>query len=374
VNFCFSRSFRPYGPTTLTSAVPRSTSNFIAISNFSDQPSDNSVPSNRGRIDPRVGPREGSATRCNSQIGLNIIRHGCFPAGDSVNVTPETPTEFLPSFFVVGPPRTGTSWLYEMLRGQVILPMTTKETRFFDTHFHRGLEWYRAHYPRVTDGRRMGEIAPTYFASVEARERIAQLISAARVVCIFRDPVERILSLYRLKRAYGLIPWSFEQAIVEDPELMDTSRYGAHFRAWQKALGPQQVLATIYDDLRDNPQAFVDRLVDFIGVPRFTLTPLQNRRVHGSESMTHPRSYIRTRTATRVADWLKAQRFNKVVATIRDSRLRQFFLSGGRPFADPPSEFAARLYELFRPEVEELEAILKRDLAAWKSTAAADVA
>jgi hypothetical protein len=75
-----------------------------------------------------------------------------------------------------------------------------------------------------------------------------------------------------------------------------------------------------------------------------------------------------------VADWLKAQRFNKLVATIRDSRLRQFFLSGGRPFADPPSEFASRLYELFRPEVEELEAILKRDLAAWKSTAAADVA
>lgn len=292
----------------------------------------------------------------------------------SVNVAPEAPTEFLPSFFVVGPPRTGTSWLYEMLRGQVILPLTTKETRFFDTHFHRGLEWYRAHYPGITDGRRIGEIAPTYFASVEARERIAQLIPGARVVCIFRDPVERILSLYRLKRAYGLIPWSFEQAIVEDPELMDTSRYGAHFRAWQNALGPQQVLATIYDDLRDDPQAFVDRLVDFIGVPRFTLTPLQNRRVHGSENMTHPRSYIRTRTATRVADWLKAQRFNKLVATIRDSRLRQFFLSGGRPFADPPSEFAARLYELFRPEVEELEAILKRDLAAWKSTAAADVA
>lgn len=261
-----------------------------------------------------------------------------------------------------------------MLRGRVILPLTTKETRFFDIHFHRGLEWYRAHYPRITEGRRIGEVAPTYFASVEARERIAQLIPAARVVCIFRDPVERILSLYRLKRAYGLIPWSFEQAIVEDPELMDTSRYGANYRAWQNALGPHQVLATIYDDLRDDPQAFLDRLVDFIGVPRFTLTPLQHRRVHGSESITHPRSYIRTKTATRVADWLKAQRFNKLVATIRDSPLRQFFLSGGRPFADPPSEFAARLYELFRPEVEEVEAILKRDLAPWKSRTAADVA
>jgi hypothetical protein len=259
-----------------------------------------------------------------------------------------------------------------MLRGRVILPRTTKETRFFDTHFHRGLEWYRAHYPRKTDGRRIGEVAPTYFASGEARERIAHLIPTARVVCIFRDPVERILSLYRLKRAYGLIPWSFEQALVEDPELMNTSRYSAHYRAWQSALGPHQVMATIYDDLLDDPQSFVDRLVDFIGVPRFTLTPLQNRWVHGSESLTHPRSYTRTRNATRVADWLKAQRFDKLVAALRDSPLRQFFLSGGRPFADPSSEFAVRLYELFRPEVEALESILKRDLAAWKSTADVD--
>jgi hypothetical protein len=127
------------------------------------------------------------------------------------------------------------------------------------------------------------------------------------------------------------------------------------------------VLATIYDDLRDDPQSFLDRLVDFIGVPRFTLTPLQNQWVHASENLTHPRSYTRTRNATRVADWLKAQRFDKLVAAIRDSRLRQLFLGGGRPFADPSSEFAVRLYELFRPEVEELESILKRDLAAWKA-------
>jgi hypothetical protein len=134
------------------------------------------------------------------------------------------------------------------------------------------------------------------------------------------------------------------------------------------------VLATIYDDLLHDPQEFLNRLVDFIGVPRFALTPLQNHWVHGSESLTHPRNYARTRNATRVADWLKAQRFDNLVAVIRDSPLRQFFLSGGRPFADPPSEFAARLYELFRPEIEELETILKRDLGAWKSSAAADVA
>jgi len=85
--------------------------------------------------------------------------------------------EDLPEFFVIGPPRTGTSWLYEMLRGRVILPRTTKETRFFDTHFYRGLDWYQAHYPRKTDGRRIGEVAPTYFASVEALANVSRNLS-----------------------------------------------------------------------------------------------------------------------------------------------------------------------------------------------------
>ena len=275
--------------------------------------------------------------------------------------------ESLPSFFIVGPPRTGTSWLHEVLRPRTILPAATKETRFFDTHFQRGLDWYLAHYPRPIDGWRVGEVAPTYFASIEARQRIARLIPEARVVCVFRDPVERILSLYRVKRAYGLIPWSFEQAIVEDPEFMDTSRYSEHYRAWQNALGPGQVLATLYDDLRDNPQSYLDKLVDFVGVPRFTLTAAQYRSVHTSESMTHPRNYTRTRNATRLADWLKAQRFDKLVAAVRDSPLRQFFLSGGPPFTELPADLAARLYERFRPEVENLERILQRDLAGWKS-------
>jgi hypothetical protein len=47
--------------------------------------------------------------------------------------------------------------------------------------------------------------------------------------------------------------------------------------------------------------------------------------------------------------------------------LRQFFLGGGRPFAEPPADLTLRLYDHFRPEVEEMEKLLQRDLVAWKS-------
>lgn len=273
----------------------------------------------------------------------------------------------LPSFFVIGPPRTGTTWLYEILQGRTLLPSPTKETRFFDTHFHRGIEWYSAHFPASSADLRIGEIAPTYFASTEASERIAKLLPQAKVVCVFRNPVERVLSLYKLKCAYGLIPWTFEQAMVRDPEMLESSRYATRFRAWQRVLGRDQVLATVYDDLCAAPQSFLDALVDFIGVPRFQLTELQTRCVHASETMTHPRSYHRTRSASTMADWFKARKFDRLVAAVRTSPLRRLFLGGGPPFAELPREIALGLYELFRPEVEELENMLKRDLSSWKS-------
>jgi hypothetical protein len=274
----------------------------------------------------------------------------------------------VPSFFVIGPPRTGTSWLHEILKERTCLPSPAKETRFFDSYFHRGFEWWGAHYPDSSDDRPIGEIAPTYFASAKARERIAQTIPQAKVVCIFRNPVERVVSLYRLKRAYALIPWTFEQAIIRDPELTESSKYTTNLKAWQSELGADQVMATVYDDLRDKPQSYLDSLADFIGIPKFTLSQSQIRHVHACETMTHPRNYHRTRSAMMMAEWCKSRRLDRVVAVVKSSPLIKLFLGGGPAFAELSREVSIRLYEHFRPEVEELEATLNRDLSAWKSS------
>lgn len=188
----------------------------------------------------------------------------------------------------------------------------------------------------------------------------------ARVVCIFRDPVERLVSLYRIKRAFGLVPWSFEQALIRDPEFLETSRYSANLKAWQRTFGSANVLATLYDDLRGNTQGYLDQVVDFLGIPRFTLTTSQTHSVHASDSFTHPRSFARTRNAARVADWLKTQRMDKLVAAVRNSPLRSLFLGGGKPFAAPSADLSAQLRELFLPEIDEMERILNRDLSSWK--------
>ena len=274
----------------------------------------------------------------------------------------------LPSFFIIGPPRTGTSWLQTVLNQCAWLSQPTKETRFFDTHFERGLEWYVSHYnyKKVGGGRVTGEVAPTYFASGEARERIAQVIPHAKIVCAFRDPVDRILSLYRLKRAYGWIPWEFEEALEKDPELLESSRYATHLQGWQETFGKGQVLATLYDDMRADAQSYLNRVVDFVGIERFKLRRFQLRHVLTSEDMTQPRNYYLTRGALRLAEWSKARRLDKLVSTARKMGAFRLFVGGGAKFPELPSVHRSRLRAMFRPEVEQLETMLGRDLSAWK--------
>jgi hypothetical protein len=272
----------------------------------------------------------------------------------------------LPSFFVIGPPRTGTTWLHSLLSECAWLPYPTKETRYFDKHFDRGLVWYTSHYRKTATDRKIGEVAPTYFASSKACARIARLIPHAKVVCTFRNPVDRVWSLYRLKRAYGMIRWNFDDALVRDPELMESSRYAFHLKEWTQAFGSEQVMVTVHDDIQADPQSYLDKLVDFIGVPRVKLLTADKPQVLTSANMTEPRSYYWTRGATLLAEWSKARRLDSLVAAAKKWGALNVFLGGGPSFVELSSGQRKRLRELFRPEIDLLEAMLNRDLSAWK--------
>jgi hypothetical protein len=277
----------------------------------------------------------------------------------------------LPSFFVIGPPRTGTSWLHQVLKTRAILP-DFKETRFFDLYFGRGLEWYIRHFPLCEDSERpTGEVAPTYFASAEARKRIARTVPGAKVACIFRNPVERIVSLYRVKRAHGMIPWAFEEALFRDKELLESSRYATHLEAWQQLLGKDQVLPTLYDDLQESPQAYLDALSQFLGIQRFTVPSTAMKRVHTSESLAQPRWHAVTHTGSRIAEWLKSKRLNGVVAGIRESKIGEFLLTSGMPFEHVSPDLSLAVYGLIAEEIDRLEALLGWDLSRWRPSSSA---
>jgi hypothetical protein len=250
--------------------------------------------------------------------------------------------------------------------GHANLPGANKEIKFFDRNYDLGLEWYAANFDQTSD-LVTGEICPTYFASAAARERIAQLEPRPKIVCTFRDPVVRVFSLYKMKRAYGDIACDFKDAIDRDPELMESSRYAYHLAEWRRIFGDANVLAAFYEDFALDPQSYLDRIVDFVGVPRFELAGEGERRVHSSEGTVYPRNLIVTRLGSRGADWLKARHLGGVVESVKRSRLMGLFVGGSNRIPPLPKDLVGELRARFRGEIDELEKLVSRDLSAWKS-------
>src|ERR1700759_1753411 len=103
-------------------------------------------------------------------------------------------------------------------------------------------------------------------------------------------------------------------------------------------MGEKQVLVCLYEDLRHDPQEFIDRVTDFVGVKRIALAPRHIRFVLTSETMTQPRNYYWTRGAALLSEWSRARRMGTIVAAAKNVGLHKLFLGGGPTFPELADE------------------------------------
>ena len=178
----------------------------------------------------------------------------------------------MPSFVHVGPPRTGTTWLHEVMLGHVGLP-SEKETRFFDVRYDRGAQWYCGLFGEYSPDVPGGEMGPTYFSNAISRERIKHDIPDCKIIVTFREPAARLYSLYRLLRSERRPVndtfdgyWRFQINCGAD-----LCSYATHLKRWQATFGKSHVLVLFYEDLSSNPQAYLDSVCDFVGARRIAL-------------------------------------------------------------------------------------------------------
>jgi Sulfotransferase domain len=276
----------------------------------------------------------------------------------------------LPEIIAIGPPRTATTWMHRILEERVNLPESVKETRFFDLRYANGLSWYAAHFHKAIAGRPTAEIAPTYFYSPDARFRIAEKLPDVRIVATFREPVERLFSLYKLRRASGKVTDSFERAIDSDEEMRESARYGYHLAEWISMFGRDRTLILIYEDLLAQPQNFVNQLCDFIGVARFEVDASVLAKENSTDAAVAPNRPLWTKLGVTASEWMRSHRFDRTMSIVRASRVRRLFL-GRSGLALPPLNpvLANEIRLRLRPEVEAVEKAIGRELAVWRSPA-----
>ncbi|MEW6078822.1 MAG: sulfotransferase domain-containing protein [Thermodesulfobacteriota bacterium] len=106
----------------------------------------------------------------------------------------------LPDFIIIGAMKAGTTSLFSALtQHPKIIRSHTKETHFFNSHYHRGLYWYRSNFPfarRLAGGGKTGEATPQYIYHELVPERIHQTLPEVKLIAMLRNPTERTISQY----------------------------------------------------------------------------------------------------------------------------------------------------------------------------------
>ena len=80
-----------------------------------------------------------------------------------------------PNFLFIGPDKSGSTWLYEILRQhpECYVP-PIKDIYYFDKHYERGLNWYLSFFKHAElTHKAIGELSHDYLFSKTATDRIA---------------------------------------------------------------------------------------------------------------------------------------------------------------------------------------------------------
>lgn len=252
----------------------------------------------------------------------------------------------LPSFLICGGQRCGTTSLYRALAAHpaVVKAVLHKGVHYFDTQYHRGPRWYRAHFPLRRHAELVAarhgaaactfESSPYYMYHPRAIARIANDLPEVRLVLLLRDPVERAYShhAHELARGFETEP-SFARALELEPHRLagesdrlrrDPRYYSfAHqhhaYRARGEYVDYLTTMAASVDRSRlhvvyseeyfTQPKPVYDGILDFLGLPRLDYPDFgqHNARPRANPMDQGVRAELRAHYQPynqRLADWL----------------------------------------------------------------------
>jgi hypothetical protein len=205
------------------------------------------------------------------------------------------------SFLVAGVQKGGTTALFDYLveHPDLCLP-ACKEAHFFDDE--SGVEWSDPDYGRYHAlfangvGRQWGEATPIYIYWPLSLERIAAYNPSVRLILIFRDPIDRAWSHWKMEYARGAETRSFAHSIREGRSrvaedisapgfhrvhsYVERGFYGGQVERLLKLFPREQVMFLRSNELRAEPERLLAKMCDFLHASRFTQIVPKESHVH----------------------------------------------------------------------------------------------
>ncbi|MCP5202779.1 MAG: sulfotransferase [Pseudomonadales bacterium] len=297
----------------------------------------------------------------------------------------------LPSFFLVGAAKSGTTslWLYLRQHPEIFFPKN-KEPNYFayagrsDLNFPGPAEpetirnklhpltitqnkKYRALFQGVSE-KAVGEASVRYLYFPRACERIAASLPDAKIIIMLRNPIDRLYSHFlMMKGMYRLEPLSLPEALVREDEriaanwdwdwhYVHVSMYFEQVRRYIDHFGDANVRVYIYEDFCRNPLDVIRQIFQFLEVDP-TFVPDMTRR--GMEGY-WPKSFTIDGLLRSPAS---ANTLTKIFPRAIHNKIIRYGmrLNKGKAPAMPGS-VRLQLQELFQRDVTRLEQLLEKKL------------
>ena len=195
----------------------------------------------------------------------------------------------LPDFIIIGAGRSGTTFLYYHLQQHPEIHLKSSkrpEPHFFarKSEYEKGLAYYSPRYFSEWGGEPcVGEASTSTLYSLEAPSRMARDLPEVRLVCLLRNPVDRMFSEYRNSVAHGWEDVDFEQALrleaerlrcpideyhreLEPKAYVKRGLYAQHLRRWYEHFPRARIFVGLFEELREEPRAFLRSVFGFLGV------------------------------------------------------------------------------------------------------------
>lgn len=191
----------------------------------------------------------------------------------------------LPNFIMIGAQKSGTTSLFAYLTEHPKVlnnPLNYKELYFFNTHYRRGLRYYRHYFPLRLRRGLVGEATTTYLHSSDAPARVAKCLPDVKLIVTLRDPVDRAISHYyhhvKRGRESRTLDEAFSAELLKaynEGSLQDdgftyryllNGDYASHLLNWQACFPDDRICVNEAEAMFGRPQAVYDRVCRFLGL------------------------------------------------------------------------------------------------------------